>query len=116
LTSFKISVDISDAIKKLERVDISRTIIEEIQSGGEQIMSDAKNSVHVVSGELKASGSTHKTQDGIEGGFSKEYATFEENRSGGRYPGSHAYLEPAVERNGPIIAKNIERALKEAFG
>jgi len=79
-------------------------------------MTDAKAVVHVISGDLKASGKVNKHGSTVEGGFDKVYAQIEEDRVGGKYPGPHAYLEPSIDKNGPIIHKNmldrLERELK----
>ena len=115
MLSFKISVDVKDAINRLQNIDISKILKEQLHEGGDLIMKDAKDKVHVISGDLKASGSVNKREHEVEGGFTMDYATIEEKRTGGKYAGSHAYLEPSVDKNGPIIAKNMERALKEAL-
>jgi hypothetical protein len=115
LTTIKITVDISGVTDMLDSDKIIKAAVEEAQKGGETIMDEAKDNVHVITGALKASGSTKKLPDGIEGSFTKDYADIEENRTGGKYPGSHAYLKPAIEHNEDIIAKNIERAMEEAL-
>jgi hypothetical protein len=115
MTSFKIKVDVKDALDKLKNLDIHQIMKEELHDGGDQIMDDAKEAVHVITGDLKASGSVRKTDREVHGGFTKDYATIEENRTGGKYSGSHAYLEPAVDKNGPVIHKNMERRIKEAI-
>jgi hypothetical protein len=115
MATFKISVDAKTAINKLQRLDIHKILKEELHKGGDDIMKDAKDKVHVISGALKASGRIDKREHEVEGGFTKDYAKLEENRTGGKRGGSHAYLEPAVDKNGPLIAKNMERAIKEAL-
>jgi hypothetical protein len=115
MTSIKITVDISGVTDKLDSDKIIKAAVEEAQKGGETIMSEAKGNVHVVTGNLKASGNTKKLEKGIEGSFNKEYAEIEENRTGGKYAGPHAYLKPAIEHNEDIIRKNIERAIQEAI-
>ena len=115
MVTFTIKVDIKDAINKMQNVDFEKILKEELHKGGDDILNDAKESVHVITGDLKASGRVEKREHEVEGGFTKDYAKAEENRVGGKYPGSHAYLEPAVDKNGPLIAKEMERAIKEAF-
>jgi sulfur transfer complex TusBCD TusB component (DsrH family) len=115
LTSIKITVDLGSVTDMLDSDKIIKAAVEEAQKGGETIMNEAKGNVHVVSGDLKASGNTKKLDKGIEGSFTKDYAEIEENRTGGKYPGSHAYLKPAIEHNEDIIAKNIERKIQEAI-
>jgi hypothetical protein len=115
MTSIKITVDLSSVTDMLDSDKIIKAAVGEAQKGGETIMSEAKGNVHVITGALKASGSTKKLDKGIEGSFNKEYAEIEENRTGGKYPGSHAYLKPAVEHNEDIIRANIQRAIEEAL-
>jgi hypothetical protein len=114
LLDFKISVDAKRAIERLD-VDIAKIVKDELHKGGDNIIKDAKDNVHVVSGELKASDWIQKREREVEGGFRKDYARVEENRTGGKYAGSHGYLKPAFDRNVPIIAKDMERAIKEAL-
>jgi hypothetical protein len=115
LVSFTIKVDIDEAVNKLKGIDVSKILKEELHKGGDLIMTDAKEKVHVISGDLKASGRVEKREHEVHGGFTKEYATIEENRQGGRRGGSHAYLEPAVDKNGPIIFRNMQDKIKEAL-
>jgi hypothetical protein len=113
LVSFTIGVDISQALTKLKGIDISKILQDELGKGGDLIMTDAKAKVHVVSGDLKASGRVTKQRSKVQGGFNTDYAQIEEEREGGRYTGKHAYLGPSVEKNGPIIHKNILNRLKQ---
>jgi hypothetical protein len=115
LVSFTLNVKVSDAISKLKDIDISGLLKEELHKGGDLIMNDAKENVHVISGDLKASGHVDKREHEVHGGFTKEYATIEENRVGGRRGGSHAYLEPAVDKNGPIIFRNMQDKIRSAL-
>lgn len=79
-------------------------------------MTDAKAKVHVITGDLKNSGRVEKHNDRVDGGFTMDYAMLEEKRVGGRYAGSHAYLQPSVEKNGEIIFRNMKDALSREFG
>ena len=74
-----------------------------------------KLKVHVITGKLKNSGRVTKHDKKVEGSFNASYASTEEKREGGKYPGSHAYLGPSVEKNGPIINKNIQDRLSREF-
>lgn len=115
MVSFKLTIDVKDAIAKLKDLDVHKLMKEELHDGGDQIINDAKEAVHVISGDLKASGHVNKTEHQVHGGFTKDYATLEENREGGKRGGSHAYLEPAVDKNGPIIFKNMQDRIKDAL-
>jgi hypothetical protein len=112
LVSFTIKVDIDEALTKLKGIDVSKILKEELHKGGDLIMTDAKENVHVVSGDLKASGRVEKREHEVHGGFTKDYAALEEKRQGGRRGGSHAYLQPAVDKNGPIIFRNMQDKIK----
>ena len=115
MVSFTIKVDIDEAVSKLKGIDVSKILKEELHKGGDLIMTDAKEKVHVISGDLKASGRVDKTEHEVHGGFTKDYAMIEENRVGGKYAGPHAYLEPSVDKNGPIIFRNMQDKIKEAL-
>ena len=116
MVTFEINVDIQKAIDKLKELDVVKIAKEALDEGGDLIMKDAKEKVHVDSGDLKASGRVEKREHEVVGGFSTDYAKIEEERVGGhRYSGPHAYLEPSVDKNAPIIHKNIERKIKEAL-
>ena len=115
MVSFTIKVDIDEAVSKLKGIDVSKILKEELHKGGDLIMTDAKEKVHVISGDLKASGRVEKREHEVHGGFTKDYAMIEEKRQGGRRGGSHAYLEPAVDKNGPIIFRNMQDKIKEAL-
>ena len=115
MVSFTISFDANQAISKLGAIDVSRIVREELAKGGDLIMNDAKAKVHVVSGKLKNSGRVTKHDNKVEGSFNTPYAASEEKREGGKYAGSHAYLGPSVEKNGPIIEKNIKDRLSREF-
>lgn len=115
MVSFTITFDAKDAISKLGAIDVSRILTEELSRGGDLIMNDAKAKVHVVSGKLKNSGRVTKHDNKVEGSFNMPYAASEEKREGGKYAGSHAYLQPSVEKNGPIINKNIQDRLSREF-
>jgi hypothetical protein len=115
MVSFKLTIDVKEAINKLKDLDIHEILKEELHDGGDDIINDAKENVHVISGDLKTSGHVNKSEHEVHGGFTKDYATIEENREGGKRGGSHAYLEPAVDKNGPLIHKNMERRIKEAL-
>lgn len=79
-------------------------------------MTEAKAKVHVVSGRLKNSGRVDKHGSTVDGGFNTDYAEAEEKRQGGKYSGSHAYLQPSVEKNGPIIYKKMQDRLRQELG
>ena len=113
MVNFVIKFDVSDAISKLQGIDIAKILEDEAGKGGDLIMKDAKEKVHVISGKLKNSGRVDKHGSTVEGGFNTDYAQLEEDRVGGRYAGKHAYLGPSVEKNGPIIFRNIEDRLKQ---
>ena len=66
-------------------------------------------------GILKTSGRVEKREHEVHGGFTKDYAMIEEKRQGGRRGGSHAYLQPSVDKNGPIIFRNMQDKIKEGF-
>jgi hypothetical protein len=116
LVSFTINFDASDAISKLSDIDVSKILREELSKGGDLIMNDAKAKVHVVSGKLKNSGRVTKHDNKVEGSFNTPYAASEEKRQGGKYSGSHAYLQPSVQKNAPIIHKNMKERLNKEFG
>jgi hypothetical protein len=116
LVSFTIKFDASQAITKLKGIDVSKILQEELSKGGDLIMTDAKAKVHVISGRLKNSGRVDKHGSTVDGGFTMPYAMIEEQRQGGKYAGSHAYLQPSVEKNGPIIIKNMKDRLRQEFG
>ena len=113
MVSFTIKVDISDAISRFKGIDVSKILEDELHKGGDLIMTDAKAKVHVVSGKLKNSGRITKHGSTVDGGFNTDYAEAEEKRQGGKYSGSHAYLGPSVEKNGPIIYKKMLDRLKQ---
>lgn len=115
MVSFTITFDADQAITKLGQIDVKRILTEELSRGGDLILNDAKAKVHVVSGKLKNSGRVTKHDSKVEGSFNAPYAATEEKREGGKYAGSHAYLGPSVEKNGPIINKNIQDRLSREF-
>jgi hypothetical protein len=112
--SIEIEVDTSVIIDRLSKVDISRMVREKLDKGGEKILADAKQKVHVVSGNLRDSGRTQMHGDSeVQISFHTSYARLEEDRVGGKYPGPHAYLEPSVDANIPQIVKNVKEGLIE---
>jgi hypothetical protein len=112
---FTISVDAKAILQKLKGFDIHKILKEELHKGGDLILKDAKEKVHVVSGDLKASGTVDKGERDVTVRFTKDYAKIEENRTGGKRGGSHAYLGPSADKNIPIIVKNMDRAVKESL-
>ena len=53
MVSFTIKVDIDEAVSKLKGIDVTKILKEELHKGGDLIMTDAKEKVHVISGDLK---------------------------------------------------------------
>lgn len=75
-------------------------------SGANTIMQDAKSTVHVISGKLKASGTVSRTGNEVVGRFPLPYAGMEEYRIGGR-KGNHSYLRPALAKNRDRIVRDV---------
>lgn len=115
MVTFDISVDVRKIIDMFDKVDISKIANQVLQDGADDILSDAKSIVHVVSGDLKASGRVEHGHNEATVKFTKDYARAEEERVGGKYPGPHAYLEPSGDRNVSLIAKDLEDKINEAF-
>lgn len=112
--NIEIEADASKIIDRLSNVNISKKLARILSDGGDDILDDAKQKVHVISGDLRDSGRTqmHGNSE-VQISFHTNYAKIEEDRVGGKYPGPHAYLKPSVDANIPDIVKEVEKGLIE---
>lgn len=98
---YSIRIDAADMINRLgsAQTRFPTNVKAGLSEIGEQVLSDAQRNVHKITGNLMRSGRMNVVSDfEVIVGFGMSYALVEENRVGGKYPGSHAYLGPAVER------------------
>jgi HK97 gp10 family phage protein len=101
-------------------VEIPLIVSDAVKDGGNIVKADAKKRVHVVTGNLRDSiDILHQNNSGskteVQVGTDVPYAAKEEFRTGGKYPGSHAYLRPALDTNEEAIKAAIENKIASAL-
>jgi len=107
---------------KLEVVsaEIKTVLADSLETAGIMVESDAKRRVHVITGRLRDSiREINKIDSGdkieVQIGSDVPYAEQEEFRVGGKYPGSHAYLRPALDENEQKLIDVIESKILAAI-
>lgn len=105
---------------KLISKDIEEIVTDGVRDGGKVVKDAAKAKVHVVTGDLRKSidelhviKSSGRTE--VQVGSALPYATVEEFRVGGKYPGSHSYMRYALDNNEKQVVSAIENKIKTRF-
>ena len=117
---FKIEIKGIEELKRtfnqIEK-DIMEAVAEGVHDGGDIIKLAAKEKVHVISSDLKNSiDELHSSESGsrieVQVGSPLPYATVEEFRVGGKYPGSHSYMRYALDNNEKAAVAAIEKKIE----
>lgn len=122
--SIKIEVkglsELQNRFGKLSK-ELSDIVEEATRSGADVVTQNAKMKVHVITGRLKESigelhvnKSNYKTE--VQVGSNVPYASVEEFRVGGKYPGPHSYLRWSLDVSKNEVADVMKRKISSQLG